>query len=56
MDGEGQVAYFMACSLMLMLSCYMHVSQQVHWSNANQAPCKTLYSTSSMQKGAKGDD
>ena len=27
MDGDGQVACFMACSLMLLLSRYMHVSQ-----------------------------
>ena len=56
MDGDGQVAYFMACSLMLMLPRYMHVSQQVHRYSANQAPCKTLYRILSMQKGAKGDD
>ena len=38
MDGDGQVAYFMAFSLMLMLSRYMHVSQQDKRSSANQAP------------------
>ena len=29
MDGDGQVACFMACSLMLLLSRYMHVSQLI---------------------------